>query len=208
MAITNRFATSALSRFNKNEAVNEEIMIHKKTSQILIKTPDGDIISFDKLMRLKNHIDTITMDCYNLNFYGNMYNLELDIIELPEVVDIDSNLIPTPFTLQDNNLSKLLFSLDLDCIVLSDNDSLSEFNPDIQINLLLTKEGETDKNILLNIPINKLSNTIINLQDYLESTQIATDYTVQLTDITIKKNALSTDASNRYILYSILIVKE
>ena len=51
--LTNRFGISALSVKRYAEAINEEIMIDKRTGQISIKSNQGIIGSFDKDLRNK-----------------------------------------------------------------------------------------------------------------------------------------------------------
>ena len=74
MAIRNehRFGISGLSKENVNEAFLEEILVDKMSGEMLIKTPNGDIVSFDYNNRLKTNLVNIKHTGDDLNIYGNI----------------------------------------------------------------------------------------------------------------------------------------
>jgi len=204
--LLNRFAVSMLSRRHKAEALPQEVMIHKETGQISIKTNTGDVISYDSLARLNQHIDHVTLMSYNLNIYGEMFSLQLDGVELPEVIGTYSPIMNTPIMIKPNNVRKMLVSIDMDSLVLTDSDTLVEYEPTISIDVKF-KNGAFEQVFTITKPISELNGMIITPFDYY-SADTALLYQVSIEAINITKDARNGDLPIRNILHSILIVVE
>lgn len=59
MANNNRWGWSALSKNRYQDAYNEEVMIDKKTGEIVIKRADGVIVSYDHMARTQSAMDRL-----------------------------------------------------------------------------------------------------------------------------------------------------
>jgi len=208
--MANRFAVSLLSRENKNISLPEEVMIHKSTGQILNKTISGDIISFDKLARIKNHVDTTNIICLNLDINGDMYTLDLGDDELPVMVTYGLNLLSTPVIIHENkNLARTLLSIDLDCIELSNLTSLNGFEPNAIITFEL--KHDVDNHVvshILDVPISELNNIITEFNQHINADENLEDFIISLVSIVLNKNILDVNEKNASILYNILIINE
>lgn len=200
-----RFAVSALSRIHKNNAIPGEIMIQKETGQVLIKTNSGDVISYSSLARFKNHIDTLTIMAFNLNISGDMLSIELDDIELPEVIQMNFNLLSEPLLIG-TSLKKILVSIDLDCVEMSSNDGLIEHEPFIKIDLMFKKDEDiiTSSINLLNTQNNM---NVINVSNHINTADFL-NYETYITGITVVPNPQMTEVSIKNILHSILVIRE
>jgi len=203
-----RIAISLLSRENKADALPEEVMIHKTTGQILIKTTAGDIISFDSLNRIKSHIDNTTTTCLNLDIRGDMSSIEISETELPSIISYDTNILTNSIILyQNKEFAKTILSIDLDCIKLSDTSSLTGFDPIANIDFVFTKTGVT-KTFNIQLPISDLNQTVIDHIAFLDSGESLGDFIISLDSIKFNKNILDIDNKNISILYSILVITE
>lgn len=111
-----RFAITGLSRENKANAYNEEILIEKNTGQFLIKNKAGQIISYDSLARLNEHINKMTYNAENVGIKGSLNEIELDHLELPYFVENNIDLIKSnTFVVATKARNvKLLLSVDLE----------------------------------------------------------------------------------------------
>jgi hypothetical protein len=205
---TSRWAVSFLSRFKKNDAKHEEMLVHKESGQVLIKTPvDGNIISFDSLSRQKNHIDTVTLMAFNLNInQGDMFLLELPF-ELPEIVQEDTNLIDEPVVLKQNDVKKVLISVDIEELVLGPITQLVEFEPYIKLELSFNYEDDT-KSITLNQPLSKNNTNIISLESVSNLIYEPNLYNVSLTGLYILRDGNSASVNLKNLLYGILVLIE
>jgi hypothetical protein len=204
--IINRYAISALSKQNRINAVPEEIMIHKKTGEVLIKTSTGDVISFDSMARLKSHIDMATFNCFNLNLFGNMYQLNFDTIELPDVIIEDINLLGAPLQVSTGDIKKILISIDLDSVELTGLDIPSDYEPIVKLDFELVKD--TDRRAsTISYPLSIFNNNVIRLEDYITEID-PTGFQIFINGITISRNPAILTTDLRQILYSIIIIKE
>ena len=88
-----RFGISLLSKDRFSDAYNEEVMIDKSSGEVLVKTPDGDVISYNYNSRLKSHIIEMKAIANNLSVYGDILNIEFDDIIAPFVMEYDKNYI-------------------------------------------------------------------------------------------------------------------
>lgn len=208
MAMTNRFSVSFLSRKNKSNSINDEFLANKDTGEILFKTPvDGDIISFDKLARLKNHIDTMAINSINLGITGDLYNIEIPDKELPEIIGLNTNLLDAPLNITNDGSKRLLISLDIDCLEMKNNNDLVDYEPLVQLEFKLLR-GMNEKEIIVNSTLITSNSFIIDIRDFLSVDDDPSLYSVDLKSIKINKNPNVTTVNIKTILYSILIIVE
>lgn len=200
-----RFGISALSRKFKNNALPTEIMIHKKTGQICVKTTEGDTISYDSLSRFNSHIKYLTDLSVNLNFFGVMQSITFDNIELPEVIEFNQNLFDEPLLIKSNNFKKLLISIDIDSIEISSNNFLIEHEPNCTL-VLKFKKDEDEQLITITKPLSVFNKNIININEYFYGVDMSL-YEVYIEELYITKNPYSTSPTIRNILHSILTVQ-
>lgn len=200
-----RFGISALSRKFKNNALPTEIMIHKKTGQICVKTTEGDTISYDSLSRFNSHIKYLTDLSINLNFFGVMQSITFDNIELPEVIEFNQNLFDEPLLIKSNNFKKLLISIDMDSIEISSNNFLIEHEPNCTL-VLKFKKDEDEQLITITKPLSVFNKNIVNINEYFYGVDMSL-YEVYIEELYITKNPYSTSPTIRNILHSILTVQ-
>lgn len=211
----NRFAITALSRDNKGFAVNEEILVHKETGQMLIKTPSGsDIISFDSLSRAQAHIDTVTRLAKLAGMDGDMYFLTIGNIELPEVVPENTNLLDNELLLKSNPVTGCLISIDMDMLGLSDSDVIASAEPLVTLQLSFRRTiegGDVEKTpITLTRSLSESNSFQIRPQDLLDvSITDYTPYSLFLESLIIARNGsfIAPEVILKNIVYSIIVVR-
>jgi hypothetical protein len=203
---TNRFAVSALSRSRKEEALNDEIMIHKPIGQLLMKRPDGVIASHDSISRFNMHRKSLENNYANIGITGDLYVIELDNVDLPSEVQESTNILSTPVEIS-TGVNKLLLSLDLDCLEVVDGELVELIDyPDIKIDFSFVEEGEPSIDFSKVIPANKLSSTVIDLSK--ELVEDVEDMIATITSITIEPNPANENKTVEYFLHSILLIVE
>lgn len=200
-----RFGISALSRKFKNNALPTEIMVHKKTGQICIKTTEGDTISYDSMSRFNAHINDLTDLSINLNLFGKMQSITFDNIELPEIINFGQNLFDTPLLIKANNFKKLLVSVDMDSIEISANNFLVEQEPNCTLVLQFKKDEETHE-ITITKSLNSFNKNVIDVNEYFFGVDMG-QYEVYIKELYITKSPYTTTPSIRNILHSILIIQ-
>lgn len=197
--IQNRYAISALSKKFKNKAYPNEIMIDKATGEIQIKCEDGNVISYNYLSRLNAHIDTLVFNSYNADLYGNIFEIELDNIDLPCTIDHSINLLDTPVEVTTRDFKAFMISVDIDAINPStlisrlDTDELI-MDMEIQFNT-----DSTTKTIRLSEPLYRLNRLRIIKKD-LDAT--ASNPVIKSLSI---KSSPSFKGNEKFIIYSILL---
>jgi len=203
---TNRFAVSALSRSRKEEALNDEIMIHKPIGQLLMKRPDGVIVSHDSISRFNMHRKSLENNYANIGITGDLYVIELDNVDLPSEVQESTNILSTPVEIS-TGVNKLLLSLDLDCLEVVGGELVELIDyPDIKIDFSFVEEGEPSIDFSKVIPANKLSSTVIDLSE--ELVEDVEDMIATITSITIEPNPANENKTVEYFLHSILLIVE
>lgn len=198
MQFTNRWAVSALSRENKASAVNDELMVHKDTAQMLLKRPDGTVISFDSISRFNTHKDIVESTAQTMGLTGVISMIDF-VIELPSKIQDGINLLEESVLLSEDPVSKLLVSLDMDCLEIAGGEAiLLKELPNVEILLTVGPEGsETQINKI--IPLNLLRTTVISLPD---------NQPVSAVELKITSNPLSEGKEVEYILHSVLLIIE
>lgn len=130
--MANRFGISALSKDKYMEAYNEEILVDKSVGEFLIKTPTGEIVSYNRTARLSSVYDNIRRVMRNSNYYGDLYTAENDSL-LPKVLNIASNTtehnldfiiyIKDPNNTTENDVKELKLYIDVDFLEKSNKES-------------------------------------------------------------------------------------
>ena len=210
MADLNRFAVSLLSRSNKDAAIQEEVLMHKGMGQVLVKTTDGNVISYDKLSRTRNHIDFVSILAENLFMTGEMYTLELDGIDLPEIVNENVNLLhPAPIEVKSSNLKRLMVSIDLDCIEIVGIESVpTQYEPKVRLDIVMRKMLATpvDYPFSINLPVSELNRKIIDPTAYLPSVPDLNTCKAYISGITITRHPSNAGKDLRNILHNIIVI--
>lgn len=200
---SNRFATSALSRKNKASAIPEEILVHKHTGQTLIKTAEGDIVSYDSMARLKNHLERVSLFAQSNGLRGDISSVEFDDRELPEVVGEGENLLSEPLTLKPgpDNVKRFTFSLDVDTLELSESDTIG-LEPIVEI-----KYEVGFKKAMIRATASSVASKIADPSALF--IDAAPGATLVVTSIRVIKNdAYDESAQLRHIVHSILTIIE
>lgn len=210
----NRFAITALSRKNKEYAVPHEIMIHKEIGQIIIKTPQGDIISMDSLTRLQNHIENVSNRSRLANIAGDLFILELDF-ELPEIVEENDVILPDPVLIQSNPVTGVMFSIDLDSVTMSNSDTLVDGEPyiDLSINFRKTLDNNQYENnrYVISKKLSTINTMRIEPRNFLPVEVVDySPYSLLLEGIGIHRDSTIYSPTDkiRNILHSIIVVTE
>lgn len=200
-AILNRFAISALSKKYKDQALNEEIMVDKTTGEFLIKSPNGTLMSFDAINRRRSTINDATDYALMQNMYGNMYEVKIDGLTLPEPISYDTELLAEPVNLK-TNLKKVLFFIDLDEVI-HDGDigEATENEPIVSMTILCKSAGDS-KEIILEKELKDINNNVIDISSYVDFGN--TSYSVRVESLSFKKNT-SDNVNTVLILHNIIV---
>lgn len=97
--LTNRFGISALSKGRYQEAIPEELMVDKDTGQILVKNINGDISSYDTLVREAMIVDKLQKKLCDV-FPANI-PVNADIVRLQHSGETVENNIKYPFVIKE-----------------------------------------------------------------------------------------------------------
>lgn len=198
--ILNRFAISGLSKKYNAQALPEEIMVEKNTGEFLIKSPDGMVISYDAIARRRSTITDATECAVTQNMIGNMYELLLDKYMLPAIIPYDEEVLDNAVNLK-QNMSKLLFYIDIDEIIKKDIAEVSESMPIVSL-LLECKFGANTRDIVMEKPLNEFNNSIIDFKKEVEN--LPDQYNVILKSIVFRKNESNVD-DTFMILHNMMI---
>lgn len=199
-AIINRFAISGLSKKYNEQALPEEIMVEKSTGEFLIKTTDGITISYDAISRRRSTITDATECATTQNMIGNMYELSLEEYNLPAIVPYDENILANSISLK-QNLTKVLFYIDIDEIIKNNIAEVSENTPNVEISLRCGTSSVFEE-IVIEKSLNIFNNTIINIADYVQRPD--SQYNVVLSGIKFKKNEAN-ESETFIILHNMMV---
>ena len=159
-----RFGFSLLSKENHHIAYLEEVMIDKRSGEIVIKTPETDLISYDFNSRVKSHIIDIKTFANNVGAYGDICIVDFDNKTCPFIMDYDTNYIITPVDIP-FVCSKIIIHSDIDPITINP-DSLSYIRNNMQIEIELAyifSDGTTSATATLKNTLHTMNHTVINL---------------------------------------------
>ena len=154
-----RFGISLLSKERSSEAYNEEIMIDKFTGEVLIKSKDGDVISYNYNSRLKSQLSAIKITANNMSVYGD--------IVAPFTMEYDKNYILSPIILPYPNCKKILFNADIDPISIS-NVGVSHDMNNMVVELSLSlyySDNSTTTPVTISCHLNEFNSKVLTLND-------------------------------------------
>ena len=162
-----RFGISLLSKERFNEAYNEEVMIDKFTGEVLIKSKDGDVVSYNYNSRLKSQLSAIKLTANNMSVYGDIVSIEMDDVVAPFTMEYEKNYISTPIVLPYHNCKKILFNADIDPITIS-NIGLSHDMNNMLVELslsLLYNDNSTTAPVTISSHLNEFNSKVLTLND-------------------------------------------
>lgn len=162
----NRFGISLYSKKNYSSAYNEEVMIDKNTGEILIKTQNGDIRSYDYSSKLTSNINNLKKIANNKSIYGNIVNIEFDSIA-PFKMEFNKNYISTPIDI-DIKCKRILFNLDIDALSMSGENTftIDKNNVNVSIDIgLIYLDNTISDTYTIDIDMNNLNNEVYTLND-------------------------------------------
>ena len=150
MSIIYRYGVSLLNRDNHIKAENEELMIDKKTSQILFKRVDGKIMSYDSMTRFTQSMDRLTTIGTKNFIFGKIYNILPENRDLPSAIDVNEEILSGGETIELGQVRKLILQLDVDIYDDESKYGDSKSFEDIIVNLsLMHGEDDIEKTIRL-----------------------------------------------------------
>ncbi|WP_304576580.1 hypothetical protein [Romboutsia ilealis] len=207
----NRFGISALSKYNANTAVDEEIMVDKITGEFLIKSREGYVISFDAMARRKSMLENVDHINSMMNMGGNVYLIDLDHLHLPTQIEYEEEILQNKVLLKDKNLNRLLFNIDVDEVVPNTVAEISEHEPIIALKINATKPGENGEiycvTFTLEKPLSEINNRIIRIEDIVLEVPLNV-YKVSLASVKLKKNPNNTCPNSKLFLHNIAVTVE
>lgn len=196
---TGRFGVSLLSKKNISEAYKEELMADKETGEILIKTEDGDTVSYSYSTRLKQWLDTsATLIDNSGSEQIAVYVVNTDNT-LPTKIDFEQNLAEDS-VLTVNRFSKFLLRLDVDCLVQDSNGiSIKHIDPTITYDMTITLSDGTELPFAGSIPLGTFNTMVFGLSG-------KTSEKITFNELSIGSDITTTDA--RIILNSIVLATD
>lgn len=164
MPNTRRFVLSFFKKDKYNEAFKEEMLCDELTGEILIRTKDGDIVSYDSLSRYNHHVESFDslMNAYGVK--GSMYKITPGTKILPSAIENTNNMLDEPVYIE-GNVNKLVISLDTDTV--RTNAALTtDIEPYVSASVgcrVVVGDDETSQTIDMNINIS--NEEIININN-------------------------------------------
>ena len=116
MVRKNRFWIWLVSKRNWEDGWDEEMMVDKETGEVLIKSPDGNILSYPYMARLNNHIDAFSDKINDMGLKGFMSMMVNSTNTLPMRIDFNDNIIEEPVLLG-SELKQVMVSVSSDSII-------------------------------------------------------------------------------------------
>jgi hypothetical protein len=136
--MANRFGVSALSKSRHSEAYDEEILVDKNIGEFLIKSPDGELMSYSRNARLSAAYCDVKRLMTNINLYGDLHCCN-DDSQLPKILNAASNtsLHDVNFTVSMLNAKRAMIYLNYDFLEKS-NESSNFYNATYRDNFPIT----------------------------------------------------------------------
>lgn len=196
--INNRFAISLLGKERKSDAVNTEVIIDKETGEIQVKTASGKVISYNYNARFTEHVNTFTFNSYNADIYGTLYDVEIDALDLPAVVQKSTNLLDSAIPLTTKAFKSFMISIDLEAI--HNDEKLSKWDSaEVPIELILEyTDGNTTRTKTITDRL-----YVINRMKF-SSNEFGANSQPKLKSIKIGTSS-SFQGDEKFILHSILV---
>lgn len=194
-------AISALSRDRFIESLNEEIMVQKNTGEFLIKSPDGEILSYDKINRINLTLKKIEEVCIENDFRGDIYKVDIDTFPMPNRLINGMDILADETNKIQIDTSSFLLYLDVDRLK-ADNRGFFEIvgiDPDVTLEITSTSIEGVITHRPVKLKLSEVNNTVFNRDEYkTEDTDI----------ITISQISVSTsvDISLNFIISGIYLV--
>lgn len=198
--LQNRYGISALSKKFKINAVPNEIMIDKETGEVQVKSPNGNIFSYNYISRLNAHIDTVKFNAYNADVYGKIYDIVIENKDLPMTVNKEENLLDGDLGISISNFKAFMLSIDLDSI----NPSRKISHMDIcEIPIILKFKYEnslgTTEEMIVSDTLYKICRTVFSRNDF------PSEFTnLRLSSLEISNSDLF-DGFEQFILHSLIL---
>lgn len=198
----NRFVLSFLEKDNHDIAFKEEMLCDENTGEILIRTNDGDIASYDALSRFKHHLDNFSTIANMYNIHGNMYKITNDNTVFPCNVDRSTNLLDGDLLI-DLHVGEFMLSIDYDCYEAEYGGVSTTPTPDMDVNIhcSIILSDDSSYGININIPISELQETIFNTNNIIKNNMVVS----QLVIDNISFTQTSTRTHKRIVVNSVLI---
>lgn len=197
-----RFGISFLSKKNLKDAWTEELLVHKHTGEVLIKTPDNDVVSYNSISRRRQHIADVQAKANILGIGGAVYELDVSdtSFQLPDVIPPKTNIIGDNPVIQ-GYYEKFLLSVDVDSFMFNENEvSTSYLDTNVMFTIALRSGGIDIAYINKTMKASELSNTVFKTSDFTESVVDE----IQLSGLLFTTDENSTNV--RTILNSVLMV--
>lgn len=156
-----RFGVSGLSKERYDEAVAEEILVDKKTGEFLLNTLDEVLISNDSLGRFKASFDNAVWMAKQVGLCGNIYQVEIDDIEMPSEIPYDTNILNEDIVINESN-TKLMFNFDLNEYIVQDAKAIT-LNNECSVEIIVEQGGETKTT---DLSLGNINNTVIDLTEF------------------------------------------
>ena len=159
-----RFGISALSKSRIADAYNEEIMVDKNTGELLIKTPEGDTVSYNHTARINNAVEQLKKHSEDNSLYGELYQLTLDDVVFPATVEAGVNLLSSTQTITES-MSSFMINLDVTSLTVNP-DGFSTTNNDCNVVIeyyVDYADGSTSNNMTASMLKSDLDNARIYL---------------------------------------------
>lgn len=216
---TNRVGISGLSKSRMEHAYNEEILIDKLTGEFLVKSSNGDVVSYSHKTRIDNAIDSIKKIANDKLVYGDIYQLQNDDIIFPLIPIPGANILSGTENIP-NTYSKILFHIDLSCLTVNP-DGISNSDNDCEVTIKFNvgySDATTSTDITITDLISNINSTVYNIFDTNMFTGINSSKTVKflnLVSIIVSNNVydyitsktVSVNADDiRHIIHSIHVL--
>lgn len=156
-----RFAVSGLSKERYDEAVAEEILVDKKTGEFLLNTLDEVLISNDSLSRFKASFDNAVWMAKQVGLCGNIYQVEIDDIDMPSEIPYDTNILNEPIVIASIN-KKILFNFDLNEYIVQDAKAIT-LNNECTVTVDIQQGGKTKT---VKLSLSDMNSSIIDLTNF------------------------------------------
>lgn len=214
-----RIGISALSKQNRSIAYNQELLVDKLTGELLIKTDNGDVVSYNYNARLAHHIDMVMMRAQNAGICGKIYsvipdNVDGEQYEFPAIVAFNDWDSINNVVIDDTTFKKVLVSVDAECILIGGENEIStvQYEPLTVINYRAHAIGKTEAGLeryfmgAEALPLGLMNETVVMPTDY-SGTAILDKLNELKIRFNIKNDDDDTIKNNcRMLVHSILVV--
>lgn len=197
-----RFGLSFLSKKKAKDAWTEELLVHKHTGEVLIKTPDNDVVSYNFNSRRQQHINDVEARAKVYGIAGMIYELDISdtIYQLPDAIPANTNIIADNPVIQ-GKIGRFLLSVDVDSYLYNAHAlSTSYLDSNVGFTITLRSRGLDVAYINKSMKASELANTVFKTSDF---TDQAVDE-IQLSGLLFTSDGTSTAV--RTVLNSVLIV--